>query len=54
MDAVSRITKEVNNIFFKVSVDLGTDEVEIEFCGITQEKHATMISTGKGILREAN
>lgn len=51
MDAVSRITKEVNNIFFKVSVDLGTHEVEIEFCGITEQKESAMISTGKGILK---
>jgi hypothetical protein len=54
MDAVSQITKEVNSIFFKVSVDLGTREVEIEFCGIAQQKNATMTSTGKGVLEEVN
>jgi hypothetical protein len=52
MDAVSQITNEVGNIFFEVSVDLGTREVEIKFCGITQQKNATMTSTGKGVLQE--
>jgi hypothetical protein len=51
MDAIIQITKEVNSIFFRVSVDLGTREVEIEFCGITEQKESTMISTGKGILK---
>jgi hypothetical protein len=53
MDAVSQITKEVNNIFFKVSVDLGTHEVEIEFCGITEQKNRITTSAGKGVLKEA-
>jgi hypothetical protein len=52
MDAVSQITNEVGNIFFEVSVDLGASEVEIKFCGITQQKNATMTSTGKGVLQE--
>jgi hypothetical protein len=52
MDAVSQITTKVGNIFFEVLVDLGTPEVKIEFCGITQ--HTTMTSTGKGVLQEAN
>ena len=51
MNAVSQITEEVKNIFFKVSVDLGTREVEIEFSGFTEQKESTMISTGKGILK---
>jgi hypothetical protein len=54
MDTASQITKGVGNIFFEVSVDLGTREVKIEFCGITQQKNATMTSTGKGILKEAS
>ena len=54
MDAVSQITKEANNIFFKVLVDLGTHQVEIEFCGITEQKNRIMTSTGKGVLKEAN
>ena len=54
MDAVSQIAKKVGNIFFEVLVDLGTCEVEIEFCGITQQKDSTMTSTGKGVLKEAN
>ena len=54
MDAVFRITKDIGEIFFKVSVDLETDMVEIEFCGITQQKDIAMTSNGKGrILKEA-
>jgi len=53
MDTVSQITKKEGNIFFEVLVDLGTQEIKIEFCGPTQQKDVTMISTGKGILREA-
>jgi hypothetical protein len=54
MDAVFRITKGIGEIFFKVSVDLETDMVEIEFCGITQQKDVAMTSNGKGrILKEA-
>ena len=45
---------KVGNIFFKISVDLGKLVAQIECCGITQQKGVTMISTGKGILREAN
>jgi hypothetical protein len=52
MDALSRITEEVKNIFLKVLVDLGRSQVEVEFCGITQ--HTTMTSTGKGVLEETN
>ena len=51
MDAVSQIAKKEGNIFFEVSVDLGTSEVKIEFCGITQQKDSTMISNGKGKLK---
>lgn len=53
MDAVFQITKGVGNIFFKVSVDLGTHMVKIEFCGNTQQKNVTMASTGEGILNQA-
>jgi hypothetical protein len=54
MDAVFRVTKGIGEIFFKVSVDLETDMVEIEFCGITQQKDVAMTSNGKGrILKEA-
>jgi hypothetical protein len=54
MEAVFRITKGIGKIFFKVSVDLGIRVAEIEFCGITQQKGVTMVSTGKGrILKEA-
>ena len=49
--AVFQSTKGIGNVFFKVCIDLGTRVVEIDFCGITQ--HATMTSTGKGILKEA-
>lgn len=51
MAAVFQITKGIGKIFFKVSVDIGTRLVEIEFCGITQDN--TMTSTGKGKLKEA-
>jgi hypothetical protein len=54
IDAVSQTTKGEGNIFFEVLVDLGTHEVKIEFCGITQQKDVTMTSTGKGILKESN
>jgi ParB-like nuclease domain len=54
MDTVSQLTNEVGNIFFEVSINLGTREVEIKFCGITQQKNATTTSTGKGVLEEAN
>jgi hypothetical protein len=43
----------MGNIFWKLSIDLATRVAKIELCGITQEKDVTMISTGKGILREA-
>ena len=51
MSAVFQSTKGIGNVFFKVWVDLGTRLVEIDFCGITQ--HEPMISTGKGILKDA-
>ena len=51
MSAVFQSTKGIGNVFFKVCIDLGTRVVEIDFCGITQ--HEPMISTGKGILKEA-
>ena len=51
MDTVFQITKGGGNVFFKVSVDLGTRLVKMEFCGNTQQKNVTMISTGKGILK---
>ena len=54
MEAVFQITKGVGNALFKVSFDLGRDIAEIEFCGITQQKDVTMVSTGEGILKEAN
>jgi hypothetical protein len=53
MDAAFRITKDVGEIFFKVSVDLETDMAENEFCGNTQQKDVAMTSTGKGVLKEA-
>jgi hypothetical protein len=53
MDALSQ-RKRAGNIFFKVSVELRTHMVEIEFCGNTKHKNRMMISTGKGILEEAN
>ena len=52
--AVSQRTNGMGNIFWKLSIDLATRVAKIEFCGITQEKDITMISTGKGILKEAN
>jgi hypothetical protein len=52
--AVSQRTKGMGNIFWKLWIDLDTRVAKIEFCGITQEKDVSMISTGKGILREAN
>jgi hypothetical protein len=48
-----QITKGGGNIFFEVSVDLGTRVVKIEFCGNTQQKNVAMTSTGEGILKEA-
>jgi hypothetical protein len=54
MDALSQKTKRAGNIFFKVSVKLRTHMVEIEFCGNTKRKNRMMISTGKGVLEEAN
>jgi hypothetical protein len=51
MATVFQTTKGSGNVFFKVCIDLGTRVVEIDFCGITQ--HEPMISTGKGILKEA-
>jgi hypothetical protein len=54
MYAVAQRTNGMGNIFWKLSVNLRTRVVEIEFCGITQQKDVTMISTGKGILKEAN
>jgi hypothetical protein len=54
MEAVSRITKGIDKIFFKVSFDLERDIAEIEFCGITQQKGVHMTSNGKGrISKEA-
>lgn len=55
MEAVFQITKGVGNVLFKVSVDLGTRVVKIEFCGNTQQKNVAMTSTGEGrILNQAN
>jgi hypothetical protein len=51
MSTVFQSTKGIGNVFFKVCIDLRTRVVEIDFCGITQ--HEPMISTGKGILKEA-
>jgi hypothetical protein len=51
MAAVFQSTKGAGNVFFRVWVDLGTGDVKIEFCGITQ--HDPMISSGKGRLKEA-
>ena len=52
--AVFQRTKGTGNVFWKLSIDLATQVAKIEFCGITQQKDVTMISTGKGILTEAN
>jgi hypothetical protein len=54
MYAISQRTNGMGNIFWKLSIDLGTRVAKIELCGITQQKDVTMISTGKGILREAD
>ena len=54
MEIVSQQTKRAGNIFFKVSVELRTHMVDIELCGITKRKNRMMISTGKGVLEEAN
>jgi hypothetical protein len=51
MATVFQTTKGIGKIFFKVSVDIGTSLVELQFCGITQDN--TMTSTGKGKLKEA-
>jgi hypothetical protein len=53
MNAVSQRRKGMGNIFWKLSVDLVTRVVKIEFCGIIKEKDVTMTSTGKGELKEA-
>jgi len=52
--AVAQRTNGMGNIFWKLSVNLTTRVVEIEFCGITEQKDDTMTSNGKGVLREAN
>jgi hypothetical protein len=52
--AVLQRTKGTGNVFWKLSIGLATQVAKIEFCGITQQKDVTMISTGKGILTEAN
>jgi hypothetical protein len=55
LEAVFQITKGVGNVWFKVSVDLGTRVVKIEFCGNKQQKNVAMTSTGEGkILNQAN
>ena len=54
MEILSQQTKRAGNIFFKVSVELRTHMVDIELCGITKRKNRMMISTGKGVLEEAN
>jgi hypothetical protein len=54
MDTLSQKTKRAGNLFFKVSVKLRTHMVEIEFYGNTKRKNRMMISTGKGVLEEAN
>jgi hypothetical protein len=54
MEILSQQTKRAGNIFFKVSVELRTHTVDIELCGITKRKNRMMISTGKGVLEEAN
>jgi len=53
MVLLSRQTKRAG-IFFKISVDLRTHMVDIELCGMTKRKNRMMISTGKGVLEEAN
>jgi hypothetical protein len=55
METVFQITKGVGNVWFKVSVDLGTLVVKIEFCGNKQQKNVAMTSTGEcRILNQAN
>jgi hypothetical protein len=54
MYAVAQRTNGMGDVFWKLSINFTTRLAEIEFCGITQQKDVTMISTGKGILREAN
>jgi hypothetical protein len=53
MLAVSKKTRGMGDVYFKVSVNLGTRMAEIEFCGITEQKDVTMISSGEGELKEA-
>jgi hypothetical protein len=54
MYGVAQRTNGMGDVFWKVSVNLTTHVVEIEFCGITQQKDVTMTSNGKGVLRKAN
>jgi len=57
METVSEITKRVGrkrDVFWKIWVDLRTHVTKIEFCGITQQKDAAMVSTGNGVLKEAS
>ena len=54
MYAVSQRTNGIGNVFWKLSIDLATLVAKIEFSEITQQKDVTMISTRKGILREAD
>jgi len=54
MYAVSQRTNDTGNIFWKLSIDLVTRVAKIEFCGITQQKDAAMVSTGNGVLKEAS
>jgi hypothetical protein len=54
IETLFQITKAVGKVWFKVSVDLGTRVVKIEFCGNTQQKNVAMTSTGEGrILNQA-
>jgi hypothetical protein len=53
MANVFKITKGAGNIFWQVWVDLETSIINIEFCGITEQKDVAMTSTGKGVLKEA-
>jgi hypothetical protein len=53
MLAVSKNTRGTGEVYLKVSVNLGTRKIEIEFCGITEQKDVTMTSSGIGELKEA-
>lgn len=51
LEAVFRKTKGIGNVWFCVTVNLGTNSVTFEFCGSMQEKSNAMITKGEGRMK---